>query len=131
MLLTLGHAQICPHNQHQLAFLASILDRRSCGRRIPTSHIFGRRALLLLFAVRRRSHVPLAQPLLLIGLGAVGPVRRVVHHGLIFVDIGFVAVDRIIVIGARLSRELGRDQVAFDAVHAKGKAGDGCDDGSG
>ncbi|CEI63068.1 unnamed protein product [Fusarium venenatum] len=70
---TLCHAEICSHDKNKLALLAVILNNR----------------LLLLL-------IGSLQALLAIGVGAVGPVGCMVEHSIVFVNIAFVALDRIV-----------------------------------
>lgn len=86
--LTLGHAQICPDDQDQLALLTGVLDRghKAC---------LGILAVLLGLVIAGDT-----QSLLPVCLDAVGPVGRVVHVGFFLVDVGLVAVDGVLIVGA-------------------------------
>lgn len=107
---TLGHPQISPHHQHKLALLAPIiLHARPRGGRSSSSSSGG--------SGSTGSGRPKTLPA--VGLGAVGPVGRVVEQRLLLVDVGLLALDRVVVGGGALGGQVGRrEQPAADRPDA-------------
>ena len=121
---TFRHAQVRPHDQHELALLIAVgggIDERVL--RHPV------RAVLILLALlagsaRITATAPYAQAVAAVGLEAVGPVRGVVEGGVAGdLDVALVALDRVVQVPAALVRQLGRHQdPAPDRVHAQREA---------
>lgn len=76
MLLTLGHAQICPDNKDKLALFIAGID----------------------FRIRLRS----AQSLSAVCRGAIGPVGRMVEDAVAFVDVALVTLLWVVEVAAAL-----------------------------
>lgn len=104
---TLGHSQIRPDNKHKLALLVRISKR--CLLRV--------RLLGLLL-----SSVALAQTITDVGGLGIGPVRRVIEDGIVLVDIRFLALDGILLVGASFGAQLRGDEVAADRVDTEHEA---------
>ena len=99
--LTLGHAQVRPHNQHELALLIARQIRGGGGRLLGG-----------------------AEALAAVGLGGVGPVGRVIEHGVALVHVALVALDGVLVEVAALLAEAGGDEVALGGPDAEDEAAD-------
>lgn len=109
---TLGHAQIRPHHQHELALLLDLLWLLS---RLGGTGGFG-------------GSSSSAQPLAPVGVLAIGPVGRVVEDGVVLVNVRLLALDRVLPVVLALGLEIGRDEVAADRVDAEEEARDEGDD---
>jgi hypothetical protein len=140
--LTLGHAQVSPHDEDELALLFSgvydgrlfrLLFRLALLRRGLRLH-----GLDLGLGLRGRSllrgglllglPLPLAEAVATVGVEAVGPIRRVVEVCVILVDVGLVALERVVEVGVTLRLELWRDKVSAAGVEAESEA---CEEGDG